>query len=264
MDLILTAILGLIFGSFFNVVIYRTPIALEAKIKGKTHRSLLEQLAWPASFCPNCKNKISWFDNIPVISWLLLGGKCRQCGTLIKVRYFVVELLSAIIFSYYYFKFGFSFEALYWVVLFSILLVLFFIDAETFFLPDFLTVPLIIWGLLGSHLEIVNINFYDSIVGGIAGFLVLYLLNLSYKMYRKIDGLGAGDFKLLSALGVLFGWKGLLPIMTISSSLALIFILLMTLFKQQKFQSTSMIPFGPFLILSSLFMYADSYILKIF
>ena len=89
-DLIPAVILGLIFGSFFNVVIYRTPIALEAKIKGKTHRSLLEQLAWPASFCPNCKNKISWFDNIPVISWLLLGGKCRQCVTLIKLRYFIV------------------------------------------------------------------------------------------------------------------------------------------------------------------------------
>jgi len=263
-DLIPAVILGLIFGSFFNVVIYRTPIALEAKIKGKTHRSLLEQLAWPASFCPNCKNKISWFDNIPVISWLLLGGKCRQCGTLIKLRYFIVELLSAIIFSYHYLKFGYSFEAVYWVVLFSILIVLFFIDAETFFLPDFLTIPLIIWGLLGSYLGIVNIDFYHSIIGGITGFLVLYLLNLSYKIYRKIDGLGAGDFKLLSALGVLFGWKGLLPMLTISSILALIFILLMTVFKQQKFQSTSMIPFGPFLIMSSLFMYANLYILKIF
>jgi len=264
MGLISAAILGLIFGSFFNVVIYRTPIALEAKIKGKTRNSLLEQLAWPASFCPNCKNKISWFDNIPVISWFLLRGKCRQCRTLIKVRYFIVELLSAIIFSYYYFKFGPSFEALYWVVLFSILLVLFFIDAETFFLPDFLTVPLIIWGLLGSHLGIVDINFYDSVVGGIAGFLILYLINLFYKIYRKVDGLGAGDFKLLSAFGVLFGWKSLLPIMAISSSLALFFILLMIVFKQKKFQSTSMIPLGPFLILSSLFMYANLYVLKLF
>ena len=263
MNLVPAVILGLIFGSFFNVVIYRTPIALEAKIKGSAV-SLLKQLAWPASFCPNCKNKISWFDNIPVLSWVFLQGKCRQCRGLIKIRYCLVELITATIFSHFYFKFGFSFEAFYWIVLFSILIVLFFIDAETFFLPDFLTIPLIIWGLLGGYLGITNIAFYDSIIGGVAGFMVLYLFNLAYKLFRKIDGLGAGDFKLLSALGTLFGWTSLLPIMTLSSVLALMFVFLMSVFTRQKFQSTSIIPFGPFLILSYLFMYANSYIFKIF
>jgi leader peptidase (prepilin peptidase)/N-methyltransferase len=263
MNLIPAVILGLIFGSFFNVVIYRTPIALEAKIKGNVV-SLLKQLAWPASFCPNCKNKISWFDNIPVLSWVFLQGKCRQCRSLIKIRYCLVELITATIFSYCYFKFGFSFEAFYWIVLFSILIVLFFIDAETFFLPDFLTIPLIIWGLLGSYLGMTSITFYDSIIGGVAGFMVLYLFNLAYKLFRKIDGLGAGDFKLLSALGTLLSWTSLLPIMTLSSVLALMFVFLMSAFTRQKFQSTSIIPFGPFLILSYLFMYANSYIFKIF
>ena len=94
--------------------------------------------------------------------------------------------------------------------------------------------------------------------------MVLYIFNLAYKLFRKIDGLGAGDFKLLSALGTLLGWTSLLPIMTLSSVLALMFVFLMSVFTRQKFQSTSIIPFGPFLILSYLFMYANSYIFKIF
>ena len=118
-----TLILGLIFGSFFNVVIYRIPIVLDAKLKGKKDYSLVKYLSWPASFCPNCKNKIAWLDNIPIFSWILLNGKCRNCKNPIKTRYLVVELLSAIIFSYSYLKFGFSFETIFWIGLFSILII---------------------------------------------------------------------------------------------------------------------------------------------
>ena len=107
--IISTLIIGLIFGSFFNVVIYRVPLFLEAKLKREKNYSLVKYLSWPASFCPNCKKKIAWFDNIPIFSWILLNGKCRNCKEPIKTRYAVVELLSALIFSYSYFKFGFSF-----------------------------------------------------------------------------------------------------------------------------------------------------------
>ena len=261
--LIPIVILGLIFGSFFNVVIYRTPINLEAELKGKQKNSLLKQLAWPASFCPNCKNKIAWFDNIPIFSWLLLKGKCRQCKVPIRIRYFIVEFISALIFSYSYLKFGFSFEAIYWIALFSILVILFFIDAETFFLPDLFTITLITLCLIGSYLEITNITFTDSLIGGILGFFVLYLINLFYKLLRKTDGFGGGDFKLLAGLGAWFGWISLPIIIGMSSILGLIYILVKTLLNQKKIQLNAMLPFGPFLILSSLFMYINSYIFKV-
>ena len=262
--LIPTVILGLIFGSFFNVVIYRTPIALEAKLQGKKNSSLLKQLSWPASFCPGCTNKISWLDNIPVFSWLLLGGKCRQCKISIKVRYLIVELLSAIIFSYCYLKFGLSFEAVYWVILFSLLLILFFIDAETFFLPDLFTISLILLALAGSFLEITNINFVDSLIGAILGFLILYLINLFYKIVRKVDGFGGGDFKLLAGIGAWFGWISLPVIIGMSSILGLLYILFMNVLNKKKLKLNTMIPFGPFLISSSLFMYANLYIFNLF
>ncbi len=258
--LIPVVLLGLIFGSFFNVVIYRTPIFLEGKFKKKQQASLLNQLAWPASFCTSCKAKIKWFDNIPILSWLALKGRCRDCHKTIKIRYCIVELLTALIFSYIFLQYSLSFTTLYWIALFSVLLILFFIDLETFYLPDFLTYFLVILALIGSYFEITNINIFDSFIGCVVGFLVLYVVNFLYKAYRKVDGFGGGDFKLLAGLGAWFGWPSLLIIIGISSILALIFILLMSIFKQSKFQLNSMLPFGPFLILSGLFMYANTYL----
>lgn len=259
-----TLILGLIFGSFFNVVIYRIPIVLDAKLKGNKDYSLVKYLSWPASFCPNCKNKIAWLDNIPIFSWILLNGKCRNCKNPIKTRYLVVELLSAIIFSYSYLKFGFSFETIFWIGLFSILIILFFIDAETFFLPDFFTLPLILLCFIGSYLGFTNLILIDSVVGAILGFLVLFLVNLFYKAWRKVDGFGGGDFKLLAGLGAWFGWLSLPIIIGMSSIFGLLYVLIMTLIKEKKVQLNTMLPFGPFLILSSLFVYVNSYIFKFF
>ena len=258
--LIPVALLGLIFGSFFNVVIYRTPIFLEGKLNKKKQPSLLKQLAWPASFCTNCKTKIKWFDNIPILSWLSLKGRCRLCHKTIKIRYCIVELLTALIFSYSFLKFGFSYTAIYWIALFSILLLLFFIDSETFYLPDIFTFTLILLALVGSYLEITQITFLDSLIGGLIGFFVLYATNFLYKTVRNVDGFGAGDFKLLAGLGAWFGWPHLLIIIGLSSVVALLFISLMTLFMKRKYQRNTMLPFGPFLILSGLIMYANTYI----
>ena len=253
-------VLGLIFGSFFNVVIYRTPMFLEGKFKKKKQPSLLNQLAWPSSLCTSCKVKIQWFDNIPILSWLLLKGRCRHCHKAIKIRYCVVELLTAVIFSYSFLEFGLSYTTAFWIALFSILVILFFIDSETYYLPDFFTFSLIILTLVGSYFQITQITITDSVMGAIFGFFVLYFVNYMYKKLRKVDGFGGGDFKLLAGLGAWFGWPSLLIIIGISSILALLFILFMTLFIQRKFQLKSMLPFGPFLILSGLLMYADTYL----
>ena len=253
-------LLGLIFGSFFNVVIYRTPIFLDGKFKNKKQASLLNQLAWPASFCTSCKAKIEWFDNIPVLSWLNLKGRCRHCRQTIKIRYFIVELFTAFIFSYSFLKFGFSYTTIYWIALFSILTILFFIDLETYYLPDLFTFTLILLALVGSYLEITQIAIADALVGAVIGFFVLYAVNFLYKLARKVDGFGGGDFKLLAGLGALFGWPSVLIIIGTSSILGLVCILLMTKLKQKKIQLNSMLPFGPFLILSGLIMYADTYL----
>jgi len=258
--LIPVAVLGLIFGSFFNVVIYRTPIFLEGKFKKKQQASLLNQLAWPASFCTSCKAKIQWFDNIPILSWLVLKGRCRHCHKTIKIRYCIVELLTAFIFSYSFLEFGFSYTTIYWIALFSILVILFFIDFETYYLPDFFTFTLILLALVGSYLEITQIAITDALVGGVIGFFVLYFVNFIYKTIRKVDGFGGGDFKLLAGLGALFGWPSVFIIIGTSSILGLVCILLMTLFNQKKLQLNSMLPFGPFLILAGLIMYADTYL----
>ena len=253
-------LLGLIFGSFFNVVIYRTPIFLDGKFKNKKQASLLNQLAWPASFCTSCKAKIEWFDNIPVLSWLNLKGRCRHCRQTIKIRYFIVELFTAFIFSYSFLKFGFSYTTIYWIALFSILVILFFIDLETYYLPDLFTFTLILLALVGSYLEITQIAIADALVGAVIGFFVLYAVNFLYKLARKVDGFGGGDFKLLAGLGALFGWPSVLIIIGTSSILGLVCILLITTLKQKKIQLNSMLPFGPFLILSGLIMYADTYL----
>ena len=258
--LIPVVVLGLIFGSFFNVVIYRAPIFLEGKFKKKQQASLLNQLAWPASFCTSCKTKIKWFDNIPILSWLVLKGRCRHCHKTIKIRYCIVELLTAFIFSYSFLEFGFSYTTVYWIALFSILTILFFIDFETYYLPDFFTFTLILLALVGSYLEITQIAITDALVGGLIGFFVLYAINFLYKTARKADGFGGGDFKLLAGLGALFGWPSVLIIIGTSSILGLVCILLMTLFNQKKIQLNSMLPFGPFLILASLIMYANTYL----
>jgi len=261
LDYLLGLTLGLIFGSFFNVIIHRLPLHIEGVInKNKSQNSLLQNLSWPASSCTNCHKKLNWFDNIPVISWLLLKGQCRFCNTSIKPRYLIVEIITAIAFMHCFSHYGFEAEVWLWLAFFSIAIILFFIDAETFYLPDLLTIPFLLLGILASFLGVTNIEIYNSFIGAALGFMILYSINFIYKAVRKVDGLGAGDFKLLAALGAWFGWGSLLPIIGLSSGLALFFILLMHLFTQSSFKLNSMIPLGPFLILSGFILYVQTYL----
>lgn len=251
-------ILGLIFGSFFNVLIYRIPLFLNKKKKKYTKITFLHFLSFPQSHCIHCKEIIRWFENLPVISWLFLGGKCSYCKKVISFRYPLVELLTGFIFLYCFHKFSFSPPFIYWLIFFSFLLILFFIDLESFYLPSHFTLFLILIGPLISFFEILIIDTYYSLAGLLFGYLLLFFINLLFKIIRKKDGLGGGDFLLLSVFGSWFGPFSILPILALSSFLGIIFVLILSFFGKS-IALSSHLPFGPFLILSALMIYIHQY-----
>lgn len=252
--------IGLIFGSFFNVVIHRLPELLDHNLSKKSpKKSLLTHLSFPRSHCTLCRHSISWFDNIPLFSWLLLLGKCRYCRASISPFYIVVELITMLIFTYSYWHYGLTADTFVWIAFFSILTLLFFIDLQSFYLPDTLTYTLIGFGLCFSYFGLTGIDFIPSIIGGISGFCSFFFVNLIYKLWRKRDGFGGGDMKLLAGFGCWLGWVSLLPIVMISSVLAIAFTGIM-LALGKRYKMTTMLPFGPFLVLSGIILYADKYL----
>ena len=253
-------ILGLIFGSFFNVLIYRVPKILEANQKKTSNKqSLLKKISYPSSHCPVCKNTLRWFDNIPLVSWILLGGKCRYCKTNISFLYFFVELLTMLSFLFVYWQYGLNFNALGWAAFFSLLILLFFIDLRSFYLPNIFTYPLISLALLMSLFGLSGIDMTTSLLGCLLGFFIFFLINYFYKRWRGIDGFGASDKILLAGLGSWLGYKSLYPIIMFSSLFGLGF-MMVTLAFGKKYKMETMLPFGPFLILSSILVYVHLYV----
>jgi leader peptidase (prepilin peptidase)/N-methyltransferase len=256
-------IIGLIFGSFFNVVIHRLPKFLDKNLTNKnTKLSLVKALSYPNSHCPSCKKSIKWFDNIPVLSWLFLQGKCRQCRKKISSLYALVELTTMCAFMFVYWQYGLSFEALGWIVFFSLIILLFFIDLTSFYLPDIFTYPLIGAGLLMSFVGLSGIHFTNALIGCALGFLIFFGINLLYKKWRGTDGFGASDKILLAGLGSWLGFKSLYPVIMFSSLFGLLFMFVMLAFGR-KYKMETMLPFGPFLILSSLLVYIHLYVYPI-
>ena len=256
-------ILGLIFGSFFNVLIYRVPTILEANLKNPSNKqSLLKKISYPSSHCPVCKNTLRWFDNIPLVSWIILGGKCRYCKTGISFLYFFVESLTMLSFLFVYWQYGLSLNALGWAVFFSLLILLFFIDLKSFYLPNIFTYPLIGFGLLMSVFGLSGIDITTSLLGCLLGFLIFFFINYFYKAWRGMDGFGASDKILLAGLGSWLGFKSLYPIIMFSSLFGLGFMLVMLAFGR-KYKMETMLPFGPFLILSTLLVYIHLYVYPI-
>ena len=255
MDLFLAAVLGGIFGSFANVCIYRLP-------KNKN-------ISKGRSFCPKCKKKINWSDNIPIFSFIFLNGKCRNCKKDISFQYFLVEIISVFYFFGIYYLFGFSIDSLLFVILYCFLVIIFFIDLKHFIIPNELTFPLMIIGFLKSldpNLnKLIFPNFLNSIIGGVLGYFLIWLIIFVYKKLRNKEGMGLGDAKLLSALGFWFGWYSIPFIIFLSSFTGLLFVLPSLILKKRKLNSQ--IPFGPFLILGLtiylLFQSNLSYILQI-
>lgn len=232
--IILIIILGLAWGSFLNVCIYRIP--------------LKKSLILSRSLCPNCKKKIAWYDNLPILSYLILKGKCRNCKHKISIQYPVVELLSALLLFLAYLKFDLSWQFFSSFVLISILIVVSFIDLNHRIIPDIITLPGIVLGLFFSYFN-PQASLLASVIGFLSGGLSFYLLAYVGEAVFKKESMGGGDIKLAALLGAFLGWKNLIVVILLASFLgALIGGLKLTLSKSKKDKT---IPFGPFLAIAS-------------
>jgi leader peptidase (prepilin peptidase) / N-methyltransferase len=254
--------LGLLVGSFLNVVIYRLPVIMNnewrADCRALTGEQPVEQpvfnLVVPRSACPSCRAPITAIQNIPVVSWLVLRGKCASCNTPISARYPLVELLTAVASGLVAFRFGFGMLALAGLLFTWLLVALTFIDLDTQLLPDSLTYPLLWIGLLLSTTSPVwspgasPLTSTDSILGALVGYLSLWSLYWIFLFITKKEGMGFGDFKLFAAFGAWFGWKMLLPIILFASCVGSI-VGLYILYRQRKGIETH-IPFGPYLAMA--------------
>ena len=220
----LAAVVGLLVGSFLNVVIHRLPKMLEqgwqdqcAELRGETPEARPRyNLVAPRSACPSCGHMITAAENVPVLSWFVLRGKCSQCGTAISSRYPMVELLGAILAAGAIWRFGPTWSGLAACAFLWTLLALTFIDFDTQLLPDDLTLPLL-WGGLLANLYGLFVPLREAVIGAIAGYLVLWTIYWLFKLIRGKEGMGYGDFKLLAALGAWLGWK-MLPLIILGSS----------------------------------------------
>ena len=249
---LLAIILGGIWGSFANVCIYRIPINQSIAVK--------------RSYCPSCKGQIRWFDNIPLISFILLGGKCRACKTKISKIYFIVELISVLSFLFIYYFFGLSITSLLLAILSIFFIIIFFIDLKHFIIPNTLTFPLMAIGFIKSFDPNLNTsifpNYLNSLLGGIIGYLIIWTIIYLYKKFRNIEGMGLGDAKLLSAIGFWFGWISLPFIIFISSLVALLVVAPSLVNKSKKMSSE--IPFGPYIVIGCILFISFSNQIKYF
>ena len=243
MDLIFVIILGALWGSFANVCIIRMPQG-KGVVVGR-------------SFCVKCNKKIQWFDNIPIISYLLLKFKCRNCKTKISFQYFLVESISLINFLVLYLIFGISLTTLLLIILSVVFLIIFFIDLKYLIIPDILNFSLIFLGLLKNFIPTKNLNFnYDieqSIIGGIVGYLTIWIIIFLYKKLKNLDAMGLGDAKLMAAIGTFFGLKSIPLILFFSSITALLIVLPSLINKTRNLKAE--IPFGPYILISAVFYY---------
>jgi len=236
-------LIGLIFGSFANVCIHRLPLDLDI-INSRSH-------------CPKCKKKIVWYDNIPLLSSLILSFKCRICKKNISKQYFIVEIFTGLAFIFFYKTLGLGFDFVLISIIFLILLIIFFIDLKHYIIPDSLNFSLIlicfIKNFTTQDLLKFSYNIQDSLLGGAIGYLIIWLIIFIYKKVRNKEAMGLGDAKLLSAFGFLLGFKSIFIILFVASVLGLLFVLPSLLLKNRSIGS--IIPFGPFIILAAILEY---------
>ena len=250
----LAGILGLLVGSFLNVVIYRLPKMMErqwaaecAELAGKVADSAEKfNLMLPCSRCSSCGHVIAWYENIPILSYLFLRGKCSVCGAKFGWRYPLVEAVTGALFFFCAWRWGLTATGLAWSGFAAALLALALIDWDTTLLPDDVTLPLLWAGLIVAALGWnPAVQLMDALWGTVAGYLSLWLVYWAFKLVTGKEGMGYGDFKLFAALGAWFGWSALVPMILMASVIgALVGIAL-------KFSSGlregGYVPFGPFL-----------------
>jgi len=261
----LVFLFGLLVGSFLNVVIHRLPKMMEAEwqaqcaeLRGETAPDTPRYNLWlPRSACSQCGHQITALENIPLLSWLWLRGRCSACGTSIGARYPLVELLTALLSAAVAWKWGVSVQTAGALLLGWTLIALAFIDFDTTLLPDSLTLPLIWLGLI-FNVYGVFASLPDAVVGAVAGYLVLWSVYWLFRLATGKEGMGFGDFKLLAAIGAWLGWQMLPVTLLLSSGVgAVIGIALIVLVKHDR---RVPIPFGPCLAgggLAALFFGAD-------
>jgi len=250
--IVTATISGLVVGSFLNVVIHRLPKMMDAEwraqcaeMRGEPPPDNGRYTLWgPRSQCPKCKAQLRAIDNVPVLSWLFLRGKCAHCGARISARYPVVEALTAVLSSIVAWRFGWGVAGALAIAFTWTLIALTFIDADTTLLPDSMTLPLLWTGLLANTWG-TFVPLDQAVLGAVAGYLALWSIYWLFKLATGKEGMGFGDFKLLAALGAWMGWKMLLPIILLSSVVgAAVGIVLIILARRGR---EIPIPFGPYL-----------------
>lgn len=249
----LAGFLGLLIGSFLNVVIYRLPKMLErqwadehTEFAGKESELKAPfNLMLPRSHCQKCGHPICWHENIPVLSYLSLKGKCSSCQAPIGVRYPLVELLVGILFAICVWKWGFTSRGLAWCGFSAAIVVLAMIDWDTTLLPDNLTLPLLWAGLILSATGVTHVSLDNALWGVVGGYLSLWLTYWVFKLITGKEGMGYGDFKLFAALGAWFGWQALVPLILMASVMGVVAGI--ALKYANKLREGAYVPFGPFL-----------------
>lgn len=259
LEMALAGLLGLLIGSFLNVVIHRLPKMMErqwaleyAHYAAEQSGNALPQeqaapfgLSHPRSACPHCQHAIRWYENIPVLSYLWLRGRCAGCKTRISLRYPLVELLTGALFALCAWRWGLSPTAGAWALFCALLVALAGIDWDTTLLPDDLTYPLLWAGLLAAALQWTNVPLFAAVMGAVAGYLSLWSVYWAFKLATGKEGMGYGDFKLFAALGAWFGWQALVPIILMASVIGAIVGIAMKF--SSGLREGGYIPFGPFL-----------------
>jgi len=258
MDAALAGVFGLLLGSFLNVVIYRLPKMMErewaaecAQLTGQPAADAPPfNLMRPRSACRQCGHQIRAWENIPVLSYLALRGRCSACGTPIGLRYPAVELATGALFAFCAWRWGFTVTAAAWCAYSAALLALALIDWDTTLLPDDITQPLAWAGLLAAALQWIPVPLTDALFGAIAGYLSLWLVYHAFKLLTGKEGMGYGDFKLFAALGAWFGWQALVPLILMASVIGAVVGIALKF--ASGLREGGYVPFGPFLALAGL------------
>jgi len=233
---LIALLFGAIVGSFLNVVILRLP-------------NEEESIVFPASHCTSCNTDLHWYDNIPLLSYLALRGKCRYCKAGISLQYPVVELSMALLSAALMARFGLSIDFAGYFIFSAALLVIIWIDIYLQIIPDVISLPGIILGFIFACIS-PTLSWQSSLIGILTGGGILYAIALFYFLWRKVDGMGGGDIKLLAMIGAFLGWQAL-PFVIFASSLSGTVVGLLAMIKQKKGGQTR-IPFGPFLSIAAL------------
>ena len=265
-DAALLGLLGLLVGSFLNVVIHRLPKMMDLRwaaecaefqaASGAREASAPEvdqphfNLMVPRSRCPHCGHGIRWFENIPVLSYLALKGGCSACRAPISARYPAVEVVSAALFAWCGWQWGLGWEALAWSGFSAAILALACIDWDTTLLPDDITLPLLWAGLCAAALGLIATPLSSALWGAVAGYLSLWLVYWAFKLVTGKEGMGYGDFKLFAALGAWFGWQALIPVILMASVIGAAVGIAIKL--RGTLREGGYVPFGPFLALAGL------------